>query len=96
MTSLPKDFRRALHQSGLSEFFAECPYVHRVDYVRWVTSAKQSATRRQRIRKAVIRLFAQWMEEMKAARAAFVATDQIASTTMDDRAARAGADRRSA
>jgi hypothetical protein len=95
MKSIPKDFLRALQQSGLGEFFVECPYVHRTDYVRWITGTKRPATRRRRIQKAIIRLFSQWREEMNVARATFAATDQIASATMDDRVARAGADRRS-
>lgn len=80
MEVVPKDFLRALRQSGLDEFFVACPYVHRAGYLHWIASAKRPATRRQRIRKAVVQLFAQWTEDMNAARAAFAASDRVRLT----------------
>lgn len=77
MKVIPKDFLRALRQSGLDEFFVACPYVPRADYLSWIASAKRPATRQQRIRKAVVKLFAQWTEEMNTARAAFVTSDSV-------------------
>jgi len=73
MSSIPKDFLRILRRSGLDEFFLECPYVHRADYLSWIAATKRPATRQLRIHKAVVRLFAQWMEEMAAARAGILA-----------------------
>lgn len=69
VNAVPKDFLRILRRSGLDEFFLECPYVHRADYLSWIAATKRPATRQLRIHKAVVRLFAQWMEEMTAARA---------------------------
>jgi len=71
VNAIPEDFLRALRQSGLEEFFCECPYVHRADYLRWIATAKRPATRRERIQKAVVRLFGQWTDEMRTARTAF-------------------------
>lgn len=71
MRSIPRDFRRALRQSGLEGYFEESAYVPRADYLSWIAAAKRPETRRQRVRKSVVRLFAQWQEEMAAVRAAF-------------------------
>lgn len=73
MTKIPGDFMRVMRQSGLDEFFVECPYVPRAEYVRWIVSAKRPVTRRFRIQRAVVRLFAQWKEEVWLARAAWAA-----------------------
>jgi hypothetical protein len=73
MRSLPKDFLRALRQSGLDDFFVTCPYVPRREYLRWISAARRPATRRWRIQKSVVRLFAQWTAEMNLVRASFAA-----------------------
>ncbi len=81
MDSIPKDFLRALRQSGLEEYFVESAYVPQAEYLSWVAAAKLPETRRQRIRKAVVRLFAQWQEEMSAVRAQFNSFDSPAAAT---------------
>lgn len=64
MKPIPADFRQALQRSGLDEFFREHPRVHRVDYLRWITTSKRWDTRRRRIDEAVARLTRQWQEEL--------------------------------
>ena len=64
--SIPADFRQALKQCGLLGFFTECAYVHRADYLRWITTPVRPETRRLRIQQAVMRLAAQRAEVMLA------------------------------
>lgn len=71
MPSIPKDFLHALQQSGLEEFFAECAYLPRAEYLRWIAAAKRPETRRWRIQKSVVRVFAHWVEEVRVLRADF-------------------------
>jgi hypothetical protein len=82
VSSVPEDFLRVLRRSGLDEFFLECPYVHRADYLNWIAATKRPSTRRLRIQKAVVRLFAQWTEEMNAARAEFLSVDSPPAAVM--------------
>ena len=81
MRSIPSDFLRALRQSGLDDYFVESAYVPQAEYLSWVAAAKLPETRRQRIRKAVVRLFAQWQEEMSTVRAQFNSFDSPAAAT---------------
>jgi len=69
MPAIPKDFLHALRQSGLEEFFAECAYLPRAEYLSWIAAAKRPQTRRSRIQKSVVRVFAQWVAEMRVVRA---------------------------
>ena|SRR5690242_20167182 len=71
MPTIPKDFLQALRQSGLEEFFAECAYLPRAEYLSWIAAAKRPETRRWRIQKSVVRIFAQWVEEVRVVRAEF-------------------------
>ena len=71
MATIPKDFLRALRQSGLADFFAECAYVPRAEYLSWIAAAKRPQTRRARIQKSVVRVFTQWVEEVRVVRADF-------------------------
>ena len=61
---IPADFRQALTRCGLLGFFTECAYVHRADYLRWITTPIRKETRRLRIQQAVMRLAAQRAEVM--------------------------------
>lgn len=81
MDAIPPDFLRALRQSGLAGYFVESAYVPQAEYLSWIASAKLPETRRQRIRKALVRLFAQWQEEMSAARAQFNSLDSHVAAT---------------
>jgi hypothetical protein len=71
MHTIPKDFLHALRQSGLEEFFAQCAYLPRAEYLSWIAAAKRPQTRRSRIQKSVVRVFAQWVEEVRVVRAEF-------------------------
>jgi len=71
MPTIPKDFLHALRQSGLEEFFAECAYLPRAEYLRWIAAAKRPQTRRRRIQKSVVRVFAHWVEEVRGVRGEF-------------------------
>lgn len=63
---MPPDFRRALRQSLLLDFFLECAYVHRAGYLSWIAAANRRETRRLRIQQAIVRLLAQHAEETAA------------------------------
>ena len=65
--SIPEDFRQALKQCGLLGFFTDCAYVHRADYLRWITTPVRKETRRLRIQQAAMRLAAQRAEVLLAA-----------------------------
>jgi hypothetical protein len=71
MPAIPKDFLHALRQSGLDNFFVQCPYLPQAEYLSWIASAKRPETRRWRIRRSVVRLFARWVEEVRTVRADF-------------------------
>jgi len=71
MTAIPKDFLHALRQSGLDEFFVECAYLPRAEYLSWIAAAKRPQTRRARIQKSVVRVFTQWVEEVRIVRTEF-------------------------
>jgi uncharacterized protein YdeI (YjbR/CyaY-like superfamily) len=79
MEPIPKDFLRALQQSGLEGFFAECPYLPRAGYLSWIAAAKRPETRRGRIRQSVVRIFAQWVDEVRVLRADFEASTSVVS-----------------
>ena len=71
MQPIPKDFLHTLRQSGLEDFFSDCPYLPRAEYLSWIAAAKRPQTRRWRIQKSVVRVFAQWVEEVRVVRAEF-------------------------
>lgn len=81
MRPIPQDFLRALRQSGLDDFFVACPYVPRSEYLSWIAAARRPATRRWRIQKSVVRLFAHWIEEMNLLRTDFVAAHRSPAGT---------------
>lgn len=87
MSTIPKDFLHALRQSGLEGFFAECAYLPQAEYLRWIAAAKRPQTRRWRIQKSVVRVFALWVEEVRVVRADFDAGAALGSSR---RARRAG------
>jgi uncharacterized protein YdeI (YjbR/CyaY-like superfamily) len=53
MANIPKDFSKALKDSGLAEFFSSYPPSHRREYLKWIAEAKKPETRTKRIQKAL-------------------------------------------
>ena len=53
MTAIPRDFSDALKEAGLDQFFSACAPSHQREYLKWITEAKRTETRKARINKAV-------------------------------------------
>lgn len=71
MRPIPQDFLQALRRSGLEDFFDDCPYVPRAEYLSWIAAARRSETRRWRIQRSVVRLFQHWADEVRTIRRDF-------------------------
>jgi len=68
MTTIPEDFSDALKQAGLDQFFSSSVPSHQREYVKWITEAKRSETRKARIDKAVKMLSDKRAEKTSSAR----------------------------
>ncbi len=53
---LPLDFAQAINSAELQPYFESLAYTHQKEYVQWITSAKKSETRLNRIEKAIAML----------------------------------------
>ena len=65
---IPPDFLVALKNAGLADFFADCTGSHQREYLDWISEAKKSETRRNRIEQAVKLLMAKCAEDQARAK----------------------------
>lgn len=49
----PSDFKQAMSDAKVLEFFESLSYTHQREYTRWVTEAKREETKRRRMEQAI-------------------------------------------
>lgn len=64
MSAIPADFTAALKQNGLHEFFIDCTSSHQREYLKWISEAKKSETRKNRISQAMTMIATKRDEEV--------------------------------